>query len=370
MAQEAPKLGLKAIVQTPSPDDPAVPLAAETVFAPVADARATAELARRSDAITFENEFVDLAALQRLERDGVLFRPRLGALAPLLDKYEQHCYLHELGLPVPKFQRLDPEMAAAEGGLAAALQDWRFPLVVKARRHGYDGQGTAVARSLEELQAIWRRWGQPSVMLEAFVPFDRELAIIAARNCQGQLAVYPVVETQQEAQVCRRVIAPAPVSAAVVEQCEAIARSLLDSLDVVGLFAIELFLTKDETVLINEIAPRTHNSGHFSLDVCETSQFSQILRAVCDLPLGSTAMTAPGAVMVNLLGYEHAVRDYVEVRDRLKSIDKSHVYWYEKTEARPGRKLGHVTVELEAPERAQAVAQAVEEIWYPRADAG
>lgn len=357
MAQEALKLGLKAIVQTPSPEDPAVPLAAETVFAPVADARATAELARRSQVITFENEFVDLKALQKLVGDGVCFRPRLDALAPLLDKYEQRCNLENFGLPVPKFGKLDRGESLPK--------HLSFPLVMKARRHGYDGQGTAIVRDKNELDAAWQKWGNPSVLLEAFIPFDRELAVIAARNTNGEIAIYPIVETQQEDQVCRRVVAPAPVSDAVVQQCEDIARSLLEKLDVIGLFGIELFLTQDGSVLVNEIAPRTHNSGHFSLDACETSQFAQILRAVCNLPLGSTTMKSAGAVMVNLLGFENAESDYAEKRDRLAAVANARVYWYGKNESRPGRKLGHVTVLLDDPSQAEAVAAEIEAIWYP-----
>ncbi|NMG61232.1 ATP-grasp domain-containing protein, partial [Geitlerinema sp. P-1104] len=156
---------------------------------------------------------------------------------------------------------------------------------------------------------------------------------------------------------------PAAVSDGVVEDCQAIARSLLTHLDVVGLFGIELFLTQDEQVLVNEIAPRTHNSGHFSLDACETSQFAQILRAVCDLPLGSTAMTSPAAVMVNLLGFETAESDYQEKRDRLLAFPQAHLYWYGKRQSRPGRKLGHVTVLLEDVQEAEAVAGAIEAIW-------
>ncbi|OAB58187.1 5-(carboxyamino)imidazole ribonucleotide synthase [Phormidium willei BDU 130791] len=355
MAQEAQKLQLQTIIQTPNSDDPAVGLADEVVLGKVADVAATQALAQRCDVITFENEFVDLEELEKINNSQALFRPRLSALKPLLDKYEQRCYMRDLGLPVPHFIELNKENQSSV--------PMTFPCVMKARRHGYDGQGTAILRDKSDLEETWKRWGYPSVLMEEFIPFERELAVIAARNCQGEIAIYPIVETQQENQVCRRVVAPAAVSEDVVKDCQAIARSLLTNLDVIGLFGIELFLTPDGRVLVNEIAPRTHNSGHFSLDACETSQFAQILRAVCDLPLGSTAMTSPAAVMVNLLGFETAESDYQQRRDRLAGFPQAHVYWYGKTQSRPGRKLGHVTVLLDQVEEAGQVAAAIEAIW-------
>ncbi|MFO8040860.1 MAG: 5-(carboxyamino)imidazole ribonucleotide synthase [Sodalinema sp.] len=355
MAQEAQKLQLQTIIQTPNSDDPAVGLADEVIFADVADVAATQELAQRCDVITFENEFVDLVELEKINNSNVLFRPRLSALKPLLDKYEQRCYLDNLTLPVPHFSKL--EKTENDSNLIT------FPCVMKARRHGYDGQGTVILHDRTQFEETWKRWGYPSVLMEEFIPFERELAVMAARNRQGEIAIYPIVETQQENQVCRRVVAPAAVSEDVVKDCQAIARSLLSNLDVIGLFGIELFLTPDGRVLVNEIAPRTHNSGHFSLDACETSQFAQILRAVCDLPLGSTTMTSPAAVMVNLLGFETAESDYQQRRDRLGGFPQAHVYWYGKRQSRPGRKLGHVTVLLDQVEEAGQVAAAIEAIW-------
>ncbi|MBC1215639.1 ATP-grasp domain-containing protein, partial [Trichormus variabilis ARAD] len=162
---------------------------------------------------------------------------------------------------------------------------------------------------------------------------------------------------------CKRASFPPNQAAA----AEAIASTLLNSLEVVGVFGIELFLTADGRVLVNEIAPRTHNSGHFSLDACATSQFEQHLRAVCGLPLGNPSLQCAGAVMVNLLGYENSQSDYQSQRQQLAAIPQAHVYWYGKTESRPGRKLGHVTVLLNNHNQttAQELAQTVESIWYP-----
>ncbi len=363
MGMVAKKLGVELLVQTPKPGDSAVGIASDVIFAAVDDATATGELANKCDVITFENEFVDLASLSGLERQGVCFRPRLQALAPLLDKYAQRCYLRDLGLPVPLFWLWDEEP-----------QHLQFPVVIKARRHGYDGQGTFIIKDFETFKEkfaflnIKDNLQQTDFLLEEFIPFERELAVIAARSVNGEISTFPVVETQQEEQVCRRVIAPADITPKLAAEIEEIAKTLLNSLEVVGVFGIELFLTKDDRVLVNEIAPRTHNSGHFSLDACETSQFEQHLRAVCGLPLGSTNLICPCAIMVNLLGYEKSTSDYINQRQQITQIPNSHIHWYGKTESRPGRKLGHVTVLLSEwnPRKAMAIAHDIEVIWYPR----
>ncbi|MEH2007382.1 5-(carboxyamino)imidazole ribonucleotide synthase [Nostoc sp.] len=370
MADAAQKLGVELVIQTPSKHDPAVSIAQELVFAPVDDTSATEILAKKCDVITFENEFVNLQALSVLAEQGVCFRPRLEALAPLLDKYHQRCYLRDLGLPVPKFFAVDE----AEN-LKSKIEYLGFPLVLKSRRHGYDGQGTFIIPDFATLEQKLTL-NQSLFLLEEFVPFERELAIIAARSVEGEIITYPVVETQQEQQVCQRVIAPAQITPNQVAEIQAIAHTLLNSLEVVGIFGIELFLGADGKILLNEIAPRTHNSGHFSLDACETSQFEQHLRAVCGLPLGNPALQCAGAVMVNLLGYENSHSEYQSQRQKIAEIPQAHVHWYGKTESRPGRKLGHVTVLLDNQNRESgsayavgvgtAIAHTIESIWYPR----
>lgn len=361
MGDAAKTLGIELVVQTPDATDPAVSVAAGTILAAIDDVLATAQLANECDVITFENEFVDLDGLRSLEEKNVLFQPSLSSLDPLLDKYVQRCYLQGLGLPTPRFWAWD------------CSQDLHldFPFVVKVRRHGYDGQGTFIVKDRESFESIRADLRGQSLLVEEFVPFDRELAVIAARSASGEIAIYPIVETQQQNQVCRLVIAPAQISLDVKSDAEAIVRTLLNSLEAVGVFGIELFLTTDNKLLVNEIAPRTHNSGHFTIDACETSQFEQHLRAVCQLPLGNCDLKCAGAVMVNLLGYESAESDYLEKRKQLAQIDGAFVHWYDKKVSRPGRKLGHVTVLLseEAVDRgrvqAEAIAQTVESIWNP-----
>ena len=358
MGEAAAQLGIELFVQTPSKHDPAVSRSAETILAPIDDAVATAKLATLCDVITFENEFINLPALKSLAEKGVCFRPSLDNLAPLLDKYDQRCYLQQIGLPVPRFTSLSPD--------AKILSPYGFPVVLKARRHGYDGQGTFILRDRETLEDTWQRLQHPEMLLEEFVPFQKELAVIAARNAKGEIVVYPVVETYQKNQVCRWVIAPANVSSQIQAKVDAIARTLLSKLQVIGVFGIELFLTSEEEVLVNEIAPRTHNSGHYTLDACHTSQFEMQLRVVTDMPLGLPNLKSAGAIMVNLLGYENSYHDYPEKRAEIANISNTYVHWYGKNESRPGRKLGHVTVLVSDAElkEGEKYIKKIESIWY------
>lgn len=363
MATGAKKLGLSLTVQTPSQSDPAVSIADHVVLGAVADAQKTALLASQCDVISFENEFIDLPALQVLEQQGVQFYPQLRCLEPLLDKFDQRLYCQRLGLPSPQFATLNSEADLPQ--LAKTVATVGLPLALKTRRHGYDGQGTFILKDLDAVRTTWASLGHQPILLEAFVPFERELAVMAARSKAGEIALYPVVESQQIDQVCRRVIAPADVSDQVRQQVVHIAKTLLTKLEVVGIFGIELFLTADDQVLVNEIAPRTHNSGHYTLDACETSQFEQQLRAVSGLALGSSELNCAQALMVNLLGFETSSSDYGEQRTALSALPNAHLYWYGKGESRPGRKLGHVTLtcDLTSNELSQLIHQ-VEALWY------
>lgn len=359
LGQAAVSLGLDLIVQTPQPTDPAVSVAREVIYAPLDDIHATAKLAEACEVITFENEFIDLNALSGLEMQGVRFYPYLSTLSPLLDKYQQRCYLQDLGLPVPEFSLFRGQSLPKE---------CKFPFVLKSRRHGYDGQGTFMIRDEKDWQAFsWEHPPAEFYLMETYVPFDKELAIIAARSAKGDIALYPIVETNQKDQVCRWVIAPAEIPAAIASQIKGMSHKLLNALEAVGVFGIEFFLV-DQQVFINEVAPRTHNSGHYTLDACITSQFQQHLRAITEQSLGDTALTASAAVMVNLLGYasplEEGTIDYQQKCDALAKIPNAHLHWYGKNQAYPGRKLGHITVLLEAPAQAQEVIQAIEALWY------
>ncbi len=382
MTQAAPSLSIKVIVQAAHPTEPAATIAPQVIYGTVQDAQATAILAQLVDVITFENEFVDLTALSDLAANGTIFYPRLESLALAVDKLSQRQHFYDHDIPTPQFWAVDRWEE-----VLAVVTTQKFPLVLKTRRHGYDGNGTWVVRDLEHLQEIWQQLvkvpdshsqiATTNALLEAFIPFERELAIIAARNQQGEIALYPVTETVQVNQVCRRTITPAPVSRAIQSQVHAIATQLLESLDFIGVLGIEFFLTSDDAVFVNEIAPRTHNSGHYTIEACVTSQFSQLLRIVAGLPMGLTTMQVPVAAMVNLLGTMDGDNDYASQRTAISQLNhdlnqtlkepsptKLKMHWYGKSESRQGRKLGHVTIlAADHPSAYNAIA-AVEKIWY------
>ncbi len=359
MAEAARSLQVELIVQTPHSSDPACRVASGVVLAPITDAQATAQLAQHCQVVTFENEFVDLATLRQLQT--VQFRPSLDTLAPLLDKYEQRCYLQACGLPVPRFQALP-----AHPDLSTCTLD-SFPVVIKVRRHGYDGQGTIVVHDQDSLLQVWEAKQHHALLLEDWIAFKQELAIIAARSQTGDVACFPIVETQQVKQVCQRVFVPAQLPQQIEHQIKTMMCHLLDQLKAVGVFAMELFLTERDEILVNEIAPRTHNSGHLTVEACQVSQFEQHLRAICDLPLKVPHLTVQGAAMINLLGYETQQSDFTERLQRLTDRPQTYLHWYGKSHPRPGRKLGHITIVANQSDPRLALeteADRLEGIWY------
>lgn len=357
MAKEAPSLGIKLMVQTPHEQDSAVSLAKQVIPAPLTSISGTKELAQYCDVITFENEFVDLPGLQKLANEGVCFRPSLQSLAPLLDKYDQRCFLADLGLPVPKFKPL-------EG--AGDCQEFGFPFVLKVRRHGYDGQGTIIIKSQTELNSALVQLHHTDVLIEEFIPFEKELAVIVARGVTGEIVTYPVVETYQKNQICHWVIAPIKLSLSQQKTVENIIQTLLRALDYVGVMGIELFLTKQGDILVNETAPRTHNSGHYTLNGCVTSQFALQLQAVTGQTFTQLNLLGRGALMVNLLGHDNPDTDYELKLNQLAKIPHSFIHWYNKKGTRLGRKLGHITIILHSENidnEAMKIIKQVETIW-------
>ena len=291
---------------------------------------------RTVDVVTFDHEHVPQEVLAALVANGVAVRPGPGALLYAQDKLLMRERLSSLGLPVPDWARVENEEQ-----LASFLADHGGRAVVKTPTGGYDGKGVRVVRAAAEA-ADWLALGHP-LLAEELVDFRRELAQVVARRPSGEIACWPVVESIQRAGVCAEVIAPAPSSRGrLADVAEEIARSVAENLEVTGVLAVELFETTDDRLLINELAMRPHNTGHWTIDGSSTSQFEQHLRAVLDLPLGATGCRDEWSVMVNILGgpatgtlhdrYSHAFSDEPSVK----------VHNYGKS-PRPGRKVGHVT---------------------------
>ncbi len=373
MAIAAKNIGLELTVQAASPDESAVNVAERVIYGKVADAIATSKLAEYAQVITFENEFVDLLALKELS-DGLadrksdrslLFLPRLETLAISVDKLNQRQHFRDRHIPTPDFCKVD-----TESELLAAANLLSYPLVLKARRHGYDGKGTWVIKNEIDLRSAWESMHRAPAIAEAFIAFERELAVIVVRSEAGEISIYPVVETQQTDQVCRRTITPARINQIVAQQVQTIAREIVTSLDAIGVFGIEFFLTAQGEVSVNEIAPRTHNSGHYTIEGCQTSQFEQLLRVVSGMTLGDVSMVAPVAVMINLLGFEdretlsYTDNNYADKFGAIASFPNTHIHWYNKTSSSVGRKLGHVTVLAESYEIAIAYSDRIEALWY------
>jgi len=332
------------------PGEPAAALATALVEGDWRDSAAVAALAGAAGVVTLENEFVDPDALRAVAQAGTPVRPDPEDLATVQDKLLQKERLVEAGLAVAPFR-----LVASLGDVEATGRELGWPLVLKARRLGYDGYGNATCRDADEAaEALARLDPGDGVLAEAFVPFERELAVMVARS-GGDAVAYPVVETVQRDHVCHQVLAPAPVPGQVAREAAAVALGAADATGGVGVTGVELFLV-GARVLVNEIAPRPHNSGHYTIEACETSQFESHLRGVLGLPLGAVDLRAPAAAMVNLLGDRNGPAA-PEVAEAL-AVPGAHVHLYGKREVRVRRKMGHVTALGATPEEAIARARA------------
>jgi 5-(carboxyamino)imidazole ribonucleotide synthase len=341
--QAASALGLDVVIAERFPDSPAARLTAHNVvfMAGWDDAAALDRLARLTSIVTLENEFVDAAVLEALERRGARVLPAPACVRVVQDKLLQKQALAAAELPVPGFRRLDDPSDLRQ---AAAEMGW--PLMLKARRDGYDGRGNIVVHDDSEAGSACAALGWPdrALFVEAFADFERELAVLVVRGRGGQVVQYPVVETRQDARlhICREVLVPADVSPEVARLAAAMARGAVEAVGGVGAFGVELFLLRDGQVCINELAPRPHNSAHYSIEATWTSQFDNHVRAVLGLPLGDPGLRTPAAAMVNLLGTQsESIRD--EDLGLALSEPHAYVHLYGKKENRPGRKMGHVT---------------------------
>ncbi|HEY8598720.1 MAG TPA: 5-(carboxyamino)imidazole ribonucleotide synthase [Thermomicrobiales bacterium] len=336
-------LGIDVAIFEREADSPAGRLTAHEIVGEWEDPAQQTRFAALCDVITLESEFVDPAILEALVALGVPVRPGPATLSLVGDKLRQKETFAAHDLPLPAFRAVETVEEALRAG-----DEWGWPIVLKARRLSYDGYGNAIVRDPAALPAAWARLGAPERALyaEAWVPFRRELAVMVARSASGGLATYPVVETIQavEAQICRIVRAPATVSAEIATRATAIARQAVEAVGGIGVVGVELFEREDGAILLNEIAPRPHNSGHYTIEGCVTSQFENHLRAILDLPLGATDLVAPAAVMVNILGERAAPLDPTP-RGLAESlaVPNAHVHLYGKRQSRPGRKMGHVT---------------------------
>ena len=364
LGEAAQTRGVTLAVQASKAEDPAASLAKDLVIAGSTDAHATRELSTHCAGITFENEWVAVDALMPLERQGVQFTPSLASLVPLVNKLSQRRLLDDLLIPSPEWISL----AELNPGSPSLPSGWTFPVMAKAAYGGYDGKGTRVVNDLNGLAQLLRNVDANEWFIEAWISYEQELALVVSRDSKGRIRSLPLAETHQKNQVCDWVIAPAAVSQLVEATAYNIAASLLTKLSYVGVMTLEFFYGSSG-LFVNEVAPRTHNSGHFSIEACSSSQFDQQLCIAAGLEVPNPQLIADGSLMVNLLGLSHDQAEPLEERlSKLRSIEELHLHWYGKDEI-PGRKLGHVTTLLkghsaaERAERAHHMLKSIREIW-------
>lgn len=351
-AMAALRLGYRSIVLERSADCPAA-ATAECLVGDWNSADDLFRLAERVDVLTLENEFVDAGLLARLEAAGHKLWPSSRSIALVQDKLVQKQTLQNAGIPVPSMRELGDVSQ-----LEAAVAELGLPLVLKARRNGYDGKGNATIRTREDIPDAWNqlRGDQGNQLyVEEFYPFERELAVVITRSRDGGTVVYPVVETVQRDHVCNIVRAPALVGGDVAARAAEIALRSIEAVGAVGTFAVEMFLRNDGGIVVNELAPRVHNSGHYTIEACACSQFENHVRAVLGLPLGASHMVAPHAVMVNLLG-KYQGSGVALGLDRALAVAGANLHLYGKTSSSAGRKMGHVTALGKTPEDAELAA--------------
>ncbi|MCX7801004.1 MAG: 5-(carboxyamino)imidazole ribonucleotide synthase [Fimbriimonadales bacterium] len=343
MAIAARRMGYRVHTLSPDSDSPTGQVADREVVAAYDDLDAVEEFARRVDVVTFEFENVSFAAAQAAARHAPV-RPAGSVLHTTQNRLREKTFLASNGFPCPAFAAI-----AAPGDLASAVERVGFPAVLKTAGFGYDGKGQSLVRSAEELKAAWDGLERQPAILERFVEFEAELSVIGARGSDGSFAWYGPVRNRHERHILDLTVAPGGFPPEVERRAVEIARGVLEALGVVGVLCVEMFLDGVGRLLVNELAPRPHNSGHYSFDACVTSQFEQQVRAVCGLPLGSTEQLRPAA-MANLLGdLWSAGEPRWEAALAYPGV-KLHLYG--KAEARPGRKMGHLTALADSPEEA------------------
>jgi 5-(carboxyamino)imidazole ribonucleotide synthase len=343
MAAEAGSaLGLSVAVLAESPDDAACAVAAEVVLGtPLREADLRA-LADRVDVVTFDHEQVDLAVVRTLIDDGVVIRPGLQTLEMAVDKAHMRAVLVEAGVPVPAHVVLDLDdgAAAATEALARFADANGWPIMLKAARGGYDGKGVWPVRDVAAAASVIGPL-TGKLLVEEMVPFEAELAVMVARRPSGEIVAWPATETAQVGGVCREVLVPGRLPPDVIEQASALGRRVAEIAGAIGVLAVELFWSGG-VLMVNEMAARPHNSGHWTIEGAVTSQFENHLRAVLDLPLGSTDPQHTQVANVNIFGGPGGADPLALLPEGL-AVEGAHVHLYGKG-TRPGRKLGHVTV--------------------------
>jgi len=333
-AQNLPNEISKIIVLDPTENCPAAQMGAQQIIADFKNKEAIVELSQKSDIITYEIESGDGDILKSVEKNTEI-NPSPETLKIIQDKFLQKTFLKDNQIPVADFIEINNIEDVKTG-----MTSFGYPALLKARRDAYDGRGNFKINSEDEIQKAFDYFKGQKLLLEQFIPFKMEVSVIASRNTKGQIKTYPLVENIHEENILRETIAPARVTVEIIKKAESIANSTMTVLKGAGVFGIEMFLTQENEIIINEIAPRVHNSGHHTLQSSETSQFEQHLRAILGLELGSTKLNY-NSIMYNILGDAEFTGEYLPLNI---SNEGMFLKMYGKKISKPSRKLGHLNI--------------------------
>jgi len=357
LAMDAKRLGLKVNILDPSYDCPASSIADEHIVAGFNDRQGIIRLAEMSNILTYEIELVDADVLKELEDKGYKVRHPSYVVKVTQDKYMQKFILNKYGIPTARFMLID--------GNLSDVSSLGYPLVIKVRKGGYDGRGNVVIRSKEDLDSLrlkefLRHYSSKDNIgfyAEEYVNFVKEISVIVARAYDGSSVAYPVAENIHDDNILDTSIVPARIDEHTYNKAREIARDVIDAFKGIGVFGVEMFLTSDGNIMVNEIAPRVHNSGHYTIEACNVSQFEEHIRAIMDMPLVEPRMICNSAVMVNILGNDAVNGKYALSNiDSLLSIDGLRLHIYGKSTNKGRRKLGHITILSNSREDAIAKA--------------
>ncbi|WP_400072203.1 5-(carboxyamino)imidazole ribonucleotide synthase [Zobellia russellii] len=353
---ETRKFDIHTVVMDASEEAPSKIACNEFILGDLMDFDAVYNFGKQVDVLTIEIENVNVSALEKLEKEGLKVFPPTKALRIIQNKAKQKLFYVDNNIPTADFQRFayksEIEDSVINGGL-------NFPFIWKAAQFGYDGQGVKVVRKIEDLDSL----PASECIAEKMIDFKNELAVIVSRSASGKVKTYPVVEMEfhPEANQVEYVICPARINETVANKAQEIALKVSEKIQHVGLLAVELFQTKDDEVIVNEVAPRPHNSGHYSIEASYTNQFEQHIRAILDLPLGDTKSKVAG-IMVNLVGAEGYTGEVVyKNMSEILGMEGVTPHIYGKKQTRPFRKMGHVTIVNESISEARKIAQQVKE---------
>jgi len=361
MILEAKRLGFYVTVLDPGADCPASSICDEQIVASFDDESAYFELAEKSDVITYEFEHIHVEVLETLANQGHAIYPSVKSLKTIQNKYSQNKVLQENNVSIPRFEKVE-----STAQIRAAAEKFGYPMMLKATMGGYDGKGNALIRDEADVEDAFAQLGSGAneVMVEEFVPFEKEVSIIACRAIDGSRTIYPVAENSHKNSILDVTIVPARIEDSAIASATTIADKVMEVFDGVGTFCVEMFVTADGVVSVNEVAPRPHNSGHYTIEGCFACQFENHIRAITGLPFGDVSLIQP-TVMVNLLGESDGVSELVGLEETYKDPNVK-VHFYGKSESKCFRKMGHFTVvdktvdgAIERAERARQIVKVV-----------